>query len=513
MNPAGTMPSSSGITGFLKKLFRRPISPAQELAEAANKARIASGPSASGRMKAPTQVAMPSSTTETKIPAPAPSSHATIEVVRLLLKQIINRFPADLQNAIRKMPSDHIWIEVPKAKIEGQLARGAVKIPFVELRRMSPEGFFSANTTFDQHLVSLPLGEILRQLKPARRADQKQAASPAHIAPIFNRAQQHNSQKSEAWYSTPTKPTPHVDDYEKASPVARVVAHSNTVVVPVLPPLSQVVPSAFATSTVPDHVDVPVSLIANSLPDQARRDLGAENISHAVLSLPMGMLEPMVKKGKVLFEWKHLHSWLKTTAPVSMTCDAIIDLPLQVIVPIFLAAQKKSSAQRRVAVDMTIPDVFAKTTSVSASLPSEPAQSSARHTNSVSSAAGSLPVPNKGSMRPHWLPDEIVSHACEMESIAGAFIATHDGLLVAGQTPGLNERTVSAFAPTLFAQVKAYSQVTGLGEAQSVVVHLGDRAVQIFRCDKLYFGALSRPGQSLPAAKLAKIADQLRPEE
>ena len=111
------------------------------------------------------------------------------------------------------------------------------------------------------------------------------------------------------------------------------------------------------------------------------------------------------------------------------------------------------------------------------------------------------------------MPDEIISHACEMESIAGAFIATHDGLLVAGQTPGFNERTVSAFAPTLFAQVKAYAQVTGLGQAESVIVMIGERAVQIFRCGKLYFGAVGRPGQPFPTAKLAKIAAQLQHDE
>ena len=497
---AGTVPTGARISSFLKKMFGREEG-GHVLPEPLFTPRIA--PDAA------------------KMPPPAAPDAKPVPSIRLLLKHIVDRFPTDLQGVVRKQPSDHVWIEIPRVKLEGQLARGAVKLTFAELRALTPDGFFSTTTAFDQHPVALPMDEILRQLKPARRVDQRQLDVPAHIAPLFNRTSQTaapsgDAQNTEAWYSSMSKPTPHsVPDKKDPAPVS--TPETGIAAAPAGAPAAA---SAVAPVQPPDHIVIPLALLADALPDSVKRDLGLENILRSTLSLPLRMLEPMVSRGKIVFEWKHLHSWIQTPVPVPMTCDVLVELPLAVIVPIFLGAKKSSGVRKRIAVDMSIPDLFAKSAVAPVPSPEEPApapRSSRRmHASApanVSPAAGPMPVPSATSLRPHWMPDEIISHACEMESIAGAFIATHDGLLVAGQTPGFNERTVSAFAPTLFAQVKAYAQVTGLGQAESVIVMIGERAVQIFRCGKLYFGAVGRPGQPFPTAKLAKIAAQLQHDE
>ena len=67
-------------------------------------------------------------------------------------------------------------------KVLPQLAHGAVRISFGELRQASPPGTFSAENDRDRVMVELPLHEILARVKPgllARRPAQKQVRGAA----------------------------------------------------------------------------------------------------------------------------------------------------------------------------------------------------------------------------------------------------------------------------------------------------------------------------------------------
>jgi len=69
-------------------------------------------------------------------------------------------------------------------RIVEQLGRGAVKVPFGELRPRRSAGVFVTNRDHDSQLIDLPLAEVMRQLQPdafVRRANQKQLTRPVKL--------------------------------------------------------------------------------------------------------------------------------------------------------------------------------------------------------------------------------------------------------------------------------------------------------------------------------------------
>ena len=99
-----------------------------------------------------------------------------------------------------------------------------------------------------------------------------------------------------------------------------------------------------------------------------------------------------------------------------------------------------------------------------------------------------------------------------LEGVAGAFIATADGLLIAGNVPDANENVLSAFAPTVFAQVTKYADMARLGQPESIDIRLGDgSAVHVRRTGKLYLGVLMARGRPLPVLELTRISNALQP--
>ncbi len=72
-------------------------------------------------------------------PAAAPEDCAVFP-----LKAITDLFPPELKASLHKQPSEHVQVQIPRALIEPQLAAGAVRITFAQLRAATPEIFFNA---------------------------------------------------------------------------------------------------------------------------------------------------------------------------------------------------------------------------------------------------------------------------------------------------------------------------------------------------------------------------------
>ncbi|MBM3846944.1 MAG: hypothetical protein FJ405_11755, partial [Verrucomicrobia bacterium] len=69
-----------------------------------------------------------------------------------------------------------------------QLAQGSIRLPFGEIRKLAPPGFFSCPAAEDGRLVDLPLNEILPQVSPsafARRNGQKIHVVPEEVTGLF----------------------------------------------------------------------------------------------------------------------------------------------------------------------------------------------------------------------------------------------------------------------------------------------------------------------------------------
>lgn len=583
--------------------------------------------------------------------AAGPAGSATgAEMIPLLLKTITDQFPPDLQGVLRKQPSQHVRIDVPREKVESQLARGSVRLTFAELRSLTPRHFFSENTAFDSTAVCLPLGEILTHIKPARRTDQKHAPVPTDIAPVFARAGCGMIPPAAAgdglpsWYA-PARPTillpaetpgtapampdgpetpalPARESSGTAAPAATAIA------IPAPAPATTAAvssPPALATARA-ETVDLPLAAIMPALPERVKRTCTVNNVAGIRLRVPLPELELRMSRGKAVFDWRELLGWCDAPAPFTEEhTDATVELPLPVTIPLFMAAKKRaanaaaSPARRLADAAGDIPDLFTaaakpakepvapvpvtvasasaaeflisaptgsefapagegktveavagekdapafvspatlaagpeKLPALPLSAPVLPAEApgeafapdgqstpDATHplgpelgTESVpeqmpladASAALRLAPPASADASPSPLPSasssgqgpnapaspgDIIFRACEIEHVAGAFIGTHDGLLVAGQVPGTNGNMLAAFAPKLFAQLTACASLARLSPPQSLVITLADRSLGIHRCEKLFLGAISEPGRPLATGELAPLAAQL----
>jgi predicted regulator of Ras-like GTPase activity (Roadblock/LC7/MglB family) len=117
------------------------------------------------------------------------AAHAlSTETVDIPLRELWSKLnPAIVQTATGH-PEPGALLRVPANIIRSQVARGAVKIPYAQLRQFSPSGLFPSNPAKDSLEVEIPLSEVLPRLKPevlARRSNQRKIEVPAEIGNIF----------------------------------------------------------------------------------------------------------------------------------------------------------------------------------------------------------------------------------------------------------------------------------------------------------------------------------------
>ncbi|HZI33694.1 MAG TPA: hypothetical protein VFF11_15235, partial [Candidatus Binatia bacterium] len=86
--------------------------------------------------------------------------------IALPLAPVIAGLPLDLRAKIMAVPPGGMTINLPIETIVTQLAFGAVKISFGELRQMAAGVFANSGGELDGKLVSLPLNEILSRINP-----------------------------------------------------------------------------------------------------------------------------------------------------------------------------------------------------------------------------------------------------------------------------------------------------------------------------------------------------------
>ena len=94
----------------------------------------------------------------------------------------------ELRAKVMQTPPAEMVISIPLEKVLTQLARGAVKITFGELRLAAPGVFVNSGGEHDHKPVMLPLNEILTRLNPAllaRRGTQKQVELADDIGSPF----------------------------------------------------------------------------------------------------------------------------------------------------------------------------------------------------------------------------------------------------------------------------------------------------------------------------------------
>jgi predicted regulator of Ras-like GTPase activity (Roadblock/LC7/MglB family) len=484
------------------------------------------------------------------------------------LQPVLDSLPLELQPRLLHKNAGDSCIYVPLEKILSQLSRGAVRITFGELRQAAPN-FFSQEADRDKTPVALPLNELIANLNPAlisRRRVQRQIEVPADIVSPFD--PQTNGLAFTMASAAPEPAAPAFEMPRQAAETALPTASGRNNPIdlspkpaapennpmPAAPALSmprgpinfslpshaskppQAAPKAPAPAPIasvqapvpvkaapePDAITVNLLALAEVWPDAVRAEIVHLNLIDAKVALPVSVIEQALKQGRIAFSWKTLRSYIKSGGvPSSSPQDGVVlELPLKVVAPIFLARQSESSKdKRKVSIDAEIPNLFFGLPQAE----SPNAVTKPQDTNyyiwddSSDTARVSLDEVKRKSVSPgtafiarYATPNEVASRAAALEGVAGALIALPDGLMVAScLSTDLNGDTLAAFLPQIFAKVTQCTRELRMGELNNLNFTVGNVPWKIFRVNAIFFAAFGRAGQSLPTAQLAALAGEL----
>lgn len=281
-----------------------------------------------------------------------------------------------------------------------------------------------------------------------------------------------------------------------------------------------------------DCLQVTLASLTQDWPHAVRLEIAQMNLADATVALPGSAIEQGLRRGKVCFPWKTVRNWVRPVVPpqISANDGAVLELPLSVIAPLFIARRSSPAARRRkVTVDETIPNLFFgfpqpdSGPGISNAAPvAAPAPARVPDTNFyVWSDDADTPQVNAGEAkrttpigtdftRRYATPNEIVARASGLEGVEGALVALPDGLAVASRVPAQhNADTLAAFLPQLFAKLSQCTRELRMGELNNLNFTVGNVPWKIFRVHGIFFAAFGRVGEPLPTAQLAALAAEL----
>ena len=319
-------------------------------------------------------------------------------------------------------------------------------------------------------------------------------------------------------------------------------------------------PNRFRSGCIPEPtISGPLAALSENWPEALRLEIRQLNLANAQVALPANLVEPALKRGRVMFAWRNLRSLIKPTPPAVSVHDGLeLELPLKVVAPLFFARQKAAPAghsrsKRLAGGNSEFVFWFSATATASRNFRNpNPAETAPARMPDHSRFAGSR---NRPAVRPpaartriltvdghkyyiwttpprspratrpnikrpqrpatdftsrHATPNEIVARAMELPGVAGALVALPDGLMVASQIPSeLNADTLAAFLPQIYGRVSQCTRELRMGELNNLNFTVGNVPWKIFRVNGVYFAAFGRAGEALPTAQLAALAAEL----
>jgi len=329
---------------------------------------------AAGSSRTSSRDAAPAPEPQPVFSPPPPTPSTNLNGLELSLPSIIAVLPMDLRAKLMQAPPADASVSIPVEKILSQLANGSVKITFGELRAALPGMFVNTSTENDPRQITLPLKEIISRLNPtllSRRAVKHVEVADDITGPFGARTQGVNLTPAQA----PAKaaPTPKAPEPAPAPAAPKPIAPSPAFVprfttatprpAPVTP--VRVAPAAGGFNSAPqipvEHtILVPLSALADGLPDALKMELIQTGMMNAQTALPASLIEPGLKSGRVTITWKNLRTMVRPTpAPVSVHDGVKIELPLKILAPLYFASKKAGGQSRqKVSVAEEIPDFF-----------------------------------------------------------------------------------------------------------------------------------------------------------
>jgi predicted regulator of Ras-like GTPase activity (Roadblock/LC7/MglB family) len=324
-----------------------------------------------------------------------------------------------------------------------------------------------------------------------------------------------------------------------------------------------------ATPALPTF-SVSLKSLSEKWPEEVKGEIMAQSLGGAMVALPLSTVEPGLKRGRVTLAWRDIRLNINPDSAPSAVDDLELDLPLAILAPAFLAAQRKISAQShaRVKVSEEIPNLFfgfpqpetpaapAPVIPPSAAAPATPPGATPPTTfrpkplprmapaesDSSGEAAAKPPLQSTLPLRKgdtnlyssasqlqgtagdsslfqrsgapatdfltrQMQPKDVVARALSLPGVAGAVVALADGLRVAGQVPSeFNADTVAAFLPQIFERVNQSTRELRMGTLNNVSFTVGNVPWKIYRVGSIYFAAFGRVDEHFPKAELAQLA-------
>ena len=506
-------------------------------------------PSARPAMAAAPMAAPVAVPTANQFSAPPPTTKAN--EIEVPLAPVVAALPMELRAKLMSVPPAGMTICLPVETAISQLAFGAVKISFGELRQLAPGIFANSGGEHDNRLISLPLQEILPRLNPAllARRPVQQIEVNAEIAGPFDgrgRGFAFTTQPLKASAPTPA-PLPKPVVMRAENPIAPPLPNIQRTLAPPLPappvrpvtiPMTMAAPAPAPVMPRPapaqPTIFAALSDLCEKWPEELKNEIIRSPLANASVPLAVAAVEAGLKRGRVTMTWKQLRALARPSSLASPNDNLELDLPLKVIAPMFFAAQKNLlKAQPKVSVSAEIPDLFFGFPQAApepppvrmAASPVQPAPvESERKTadtnfyirgdsNEASKTASEfeLPImPQTDFTHRQAHPREVVARAAALPGVAGAVVSLPDGLCVASQvSTGLNADSLAAFLPQIFDRVNQSTRELRMGALNNVSFTVGNVPWKIFRVSSVYFAAFGRAGESLPSAQLAQMAVEL----
>jgi predicted regulator of Ras-like GTPase activity (Roadblock/LC7/MglB family) len=300
-------------------------------------------------------------------------------------------------------------------------------------------------------------------------------------------------------------------------------------------------------TVLPEHpqstISAPLAALSEEWPEALRLEIAQTNLTNAQVALPVHLVEPALKRGRVIFSWRYVRTWIRPVPPGVSIHDGIeLELPLKVIAPLFFGRQKTvARLQRKITLAPEIPDLF-----FGFPQPQSPSETSVLQPEAIAPKPETTRyVPRPADIKPTdtnyyiWgdngetpkleetehrraptpptdftsrraMPKDIVARALELPGVAGALVALQDGLKVASQVPAdLNADTLAAFLPQIFDRLGQSTRELRMGALNNVNFTVGNVPWKIYRVNSVYFAAFGRVGEALPTAQLALLAAEL----
>lgn len=225
---------SAKLAGLLRGLRSRPEN------------RVSVSPPAAAPAPVPVPAPVPAPPRRAAMAKPVPPSApvpppARTDGIELPLASVISGLPLELRGRLSAEPRSGQTILLPTEMVVSQLAFGAVKMSFGELRQLAPGIFADGGVDIDNKSISLPLRELLPRLNPAllaRRNVRKVEVAEEIVGPFSGRGRgfSFTTQPLKAPAAPIPAPAPALTPREPANPILEARRVSPAVPLPSLAP-------------------------------------------------------------------------------------------------------------------------------------------------------------------------------------------------------------------------------------------------------------------------------------